>query len=361
MSIWTNWDPLEEVIVGNCPDASNPSWNLDPRAKILFDEILKETKEDLDNLSSLLTSLNVKVFRPKIINHEQEISLGNFKVTNATYPIVPRDQYLVHGNTIFQTYTSMPDRYVDSTSYYEIFKHLYDEGYNWISQPPPILWNFEEQSKWFNEPEIYSKKYKELILWHAATMFKCGDALITNNLGPGTQLGLEWMRRNTDVEIIKNNGTVVDNWGHIDHGFYMTDDETVFCMNKDWVPQRLRHLNLIPINKLYNEPYFDYQGYMEKYKNSKGRLTVEWLEGWIQEWKGFSQQCVFESNNLVVDSKNIIFSIEQPQVFELMARMGINAHVCKIRHGLFWEAGIHCLTLDIKRKGSKRRIVNNIP
>jgi hypothetical protein len=216
--------------------------------------------------------------------------------------------------------------------------------------------NDKSLAKWFNEPDIYGVKYKESLLWHVATMFKCGDALITNNLGPGTQLGLEWMRRNTDVRIVPNDGTVVDNWGHIDHGFYMTDDETVFCMTKEWVPQGLRHLNLIPIKELYNEPYFDYQGYMERYKNSKGRFTVEWLEGWVQEWKGFSQQCVFESNNLVVDSKNIIFSIEQPQVFELMAKMGINAHVCKMRHGLFWEAGIHCLTLDIKRKGERRSI-----
>lgn len=360
MSIWTNWDPLEEVIVGNCPVASNPSWLLDPKARLFFDEILKETKEDLDKLSDLLKNLGVKVFRPEIIEHDQEISLGNFKIRNATYPIVPRDQYLVHGQTIFQTYTSMPDRYVDSMSYNKIFTDLYDRGYNWISQPPPTLWNFQDNSKWFNDPSIYHKKYKDSILWHTATMFKCGDALITNNLGPGTQKGLEWMRKNTEIQIVNNDHTIVDNWGHIDHGFYMSDDETVFCMNKDWVPKVLRHLNLIPIKELYREPYFDYQGYMERYKTSQGKLTVEWLESWMQEWKGFSQQCVFESNNLVVDSKNIIFSIEQPQVFELMDKMGIKAHVCKIRHGLFWEAGIHCLTLDVKRRGEKRRIIKNI-
>jgi hypothetical protein len=55
--------------------------------------------------------------------------------------------------------------------------------------------------------------------------------------------------------------------------------------------------------------------------------------------------------------KNIIFSIDQPKVFELMATMGIQAHVCKMRHGLFWEAGVHCLTLDIKRRGNKRSVI----
>ena len=73
MSVWTNWDPLEEVIVGNCPSKSNENWNLEPRARELFDEILFETKEDLDNLANTLTSLGVKVFRPTITNFDQEI------------------------------------------------------------------------------------------------------------------------------------------------------------------------------------------------------------------------------------------------------------------------------------------------
>ena len=359
MSVWTNWDPLEEVIVGNCPSKSSANWNLEPRARELFDEILFETKEDLDNLANKLTSLGVKIFRPAITNFDQVINQGDFIIRNPTFPIVPRDQYLVYGDTVYQTYTSMPDRYLDSVNYYEIFLHLFDEGHNWISQPPPVLQNFNDNKKWFIEgPQIYHEQYKNSILWHTATMFKCGDALITNNLGPGSKLGLEWMQRNTNANIINNNNTIVDNWGHIDHGFYMSDDDTVFCLNKRWVPEVLRNKNMIELELLTPKPAFDYQLFMEEWKTSKGKLTVEWLEGWISEWKGYSQEIAFESNNLIVDSKNIIFSIEQPKVFDLMSSMGITPHVCKMRHGMFWEAGIHCLTLDIKRKGFNRTVIS---
>jgi hypothetical protein len=58
-----------------------------------------------------------------------------------------------------------------------------------------------------------------------------------------------------------------------------------------------------------------------------------------------------------VDPNNIIFTNSQPKLFKLLDSLGINSHVCPIRHGAFWEAGIHCLTLDIKRKGENRRIV----
>ena len=358
MSVWTNWDPLEEVIVGDCPQQSDSSWNLDNRARELFDEILFETKEDLDNLASTLEGLDVKVFRPRITEFQQVINQGDFLIRNATFPIVPRDQYLVHGETVYQTYTSMPDRYLDSVNYYEIFSRLFKEGHNWISQPPPILQNLNENKKWFLEgAQIYHEQYKDSVLWHTATMFKCGDALITNNLGPGSQLGLEWMRRNSDAHIINNDNTVVDNWGHIDHGFYMNDDDTVFCLNKRWVPEVLKNKNVIELDTLIPQPAFDYQKFMNEWRDNKGRLTVEWLESWTSEWKGYSQEIAFESNNLVVDPKNIIFSIDQPKVFELMATMGITAHVCKMRHGLFWEAGVHCLTLDIKRRGNKRSVI----
>jgi len=41
----------------------------------------------------------------------------------------------------------------------------------------------------------------------------------------------------------------------------------------------------------------------------------------------------------------------------MLSKIGITCHVASIRHALFWEAGIHCLTLDLKRRGNKRSIV----
>jgi glycine amidinotransferase len=159
MSIWTNWDPLEEVIVGNCYTSMPEHWNLDIETRTLLNTILRETKEDLDNLESLLVNLGVIVHRPVPNQFPEEVKLLNFSILRATNPIVPRDQYLVYGNTIYQTYTSMPDRYLDSYNYYEIFKDLYDRGYNWLSQPPPIIKNLSKNEKWYVDgPTIYGEQ-----------------------------------------------------------------------------------------------------------------------------------------------------------------------------------------------------------
>jgi hypothetical protein len=230
INAYNSWDPLEEVIVGDCPSKSSENWNLEPRARELFDEILSETKEDLDNLANKLTSLGVKVFRPAITNFDQVINQGDFIIRNPTFPIVPRDQYLVYGDTVYQTYTSMPDRYLDSVNYYDIFLHLFNEGHNWISQPPPVLQNFNDNKKWFIEgQQIYHEQYKNSVLWHTATMFKCGDKLITNTKGPGNNLGLNWMKRNLPADTIIDVGnTHQQGFGHIDHGWFMTNDDLVF-------------------------------------------------------------------------------------------------------------------------------------
>jgi glycine amidinotransferase len=356
MSIYTNWDPLEEVIVGNCVTESNAAWNLQATTKLLFDRILRETKEDLDNLADYLTKLNVKVLRPDPSLFPEEIDFSGFKIRNPTQPIVPRDQYFVYDKTIYQTYTSMPDRYVDSYSYYNIFRNLFNQGYNWLSQPPPMIKNFPVDSKWYTVgEEIYSKELADKMLWHTATMYKCGDTLITNTKGPGSQLGLEWMKRNIDAKIINNNNNYTKNFGHIDHGFYMIDDETVICLDEDWLPESLKNKKIINLKGLYLS--FDYEKFTASTNNGTDKLTTEWLDKWFTEWKGYAQKVAFEANVLVVDSKNIIFSTTQPAVFKLLNSHGINCHVCEIRHGLFWEAGIHCLTLDIKRNGQKRKIV----
>lgn len=349
--IWTNWDPLEEVIVGDSYQPGDLDWVIDPAIKNEFNTILRETKEDLDNLAVVLTNLGVKVHRPLVTKYTNTIDLGNFKIKNPTSPIVPRDQYFAYGNTVFQTYTSMPDRYLDSTNFYHIFRDLYNQGYNWISQPPPILKDLSGIEHWWSENQPYNTLLEDQILWHTATMFKCGDAVIVNRLGPGSQLGLDWMMKN-----MSNTKFIFQEiWGHIDHGFFMTDDETVWCFNESWVPECLQNKKIHSVGHLVE--LFDFPKFGNDFSYHK-KLSIEWIQQWLTEWKGYDQAVSFDTNVLVVDSKNVIFSSSQPRLFEYMAKHGITCHVANQRNGMFWEAGVHCLTLDIKRTGNQRTIVD---
>jgi hypothetical protein len=354
--IWTEWDPLEKIIIGRSYIPGDIDWAIDESIRDSFNIILEETNQDLDNLSKFLTDRNVEVFRPTVSVYNNVVNHSNFKISLPTAPIIPRDQYLVYGNTVYQTYTSMPDRYQDSINYYSIFQQLFDNGANWISQPPPVLTNLDHTKNWWEDGGSIYNNYSDRMLWHTATMFKCGDTLITNTAGPGTSRGLAWMQRNLpNANIIDNRHTRMENWGHIDHGWFMTDDDTVFCKSKRWVPVSLRNKTIIEIGK-YITP-FKFQEYVGDFSNTAGKFSPEWINKYLNQWKGYMQETHFDTNVLVLDSKNILFANEQPKLFKFIEGLGINCHVALQRHGMFWDAGIHCLTLDIQRKGLKRSII----
>lgn len=354
--IFTEWDSLTEIIVGDSYQPGDLDWAIEGSARKLFNRILNETKEDLDNLADYLSKMGIKVYRPKVTKYQSGISFPDFSIKIPTAPIVPRDQYIVYGNTIYQTYTSMPDRYLDSINYNHIFVELFNEGYNWISQPPPVLETLSETEKWWTDGYSQYQKLNNQMLWHTATMFKAGDAILTNPKGPGNQLGLKWMKRNLDARIVHNNSSAMNGWGHIDHGFFMTDDDKVFTLGKSWLPNCLSNKECINIENLVVS--FPFRNFISDFTETEGKYSKDWLEKWLTEWKGYTQEVCFDTNVLVISPTDIMFSNEQPKLFKLLESMGINCHVCKQRHGFFWEAGIHCLTLDIKRIGTKRKIIN---
>ena len=352
MSVWTNWDPLEEVIVGDCYAPGDLNWSIPTELQPAFNHVLEETKQDLNNLATLLQDLGVVVHRPRLYNYQQPINMSTFRVDIPMAPIVPRDQYLVYGNTIFQTYTSMTDRLFDGRSYYDIFRTLFVNGLNWISQPMPNLWPMTDSKKWMDNHQdfgrmVYHKLYARHVLWHTATMFKCGEHLITNTQGPGSKLGLSWMKKNLAADtIVSADSDALQNWGHIDHGFFMTDDDTVFCVDRSFVPQALLDKTIHEIKSYFPQ-------------EKKQRVVVN-FEHLLDESKGYEQVVSFNTNVLVVDSQNVIFSDHHAILFDYLASLSVKCHVSPLRHRSFWAAGIHCVTLDIKRRGNKRRIINEV-
>ncbi len=155
MAIWTEWDKLTDVIVGDCHSPGSFDKLLPPgKTTDNFNLILEETKEDLVALTDKLKSYGCTVRRPDTIP-PVHTTLSSFDIKMPNSPMVPRDQYLVINETIYQTYTSLTDRYFDGHSFYNCFNDL---GYNWIAQPSPQLADLDPTTKWWNGgKQIYQK------------------------------------------------------------------------------------------------------------------------------------------------------------------------------------------------------------
>lgn len=355
--IYTEFDPLQEVIVGDCYAPGDMDQFLPAENVASFNRILEETKQDLEDLSSFLKASKIQVHRPEVIKYDHLIAMPNFKIQMPICPIVPRDQYLIVGKQIIQTYTSYTDRYFDSLSYTKIFNQLFQQGYNWISQPLPMLVDAEIDDNWYISDSIYKERLADQLLWHTASVFKAGDTLIYNGKGPGTQLGLEWLKRNlTEYTYVENTGdTVFKNYGHIDHGFLLIDDDTVIHAGIEWVPLALRNKKLIDVKNYVGKVVVD--NYIKDYTATAGKYSNAWLEKYLANWRGYTQEICFDLNVLILDSKNILFGKHLPELFQYLKTFNINCHVVPQRHEVYWEGGTHCCTLDVKRKGIKRKII----
>jgi hypothetical protein len=69
-----------------------------------------------------------------------------------------------------------------------------------------------------------------------------------------------------------------------------------------------------------------------------------------QTWIGDYTETFFEVNCLVLDEKNVMVLGEHDAIFRRMEEYGITAHSVPFRTRTFWDGGMHCLTLDIRRQ-----------
>ena len=353
--IYTEYDPLQSVIVGDTYAPGDVDHLLHKGNTSQFNKILEETKQDLDALSDFLKRGNVEVMRPHIHNYDS-VKMPQFDVQLPIAPVVPRDALMVMGKNIIQTYTSYTDRYFDAISYYPIFEKMFKEGYRWISQPAPMLINLNTKDDWFVNDRTYKDTLHDRVLWHTATMYKAGDAFIVNHEGPGSKTGLEWCKRELpEFAFYPNTGTRFNGFGHIDHGFIMIDDDTVIHAGMDWVPQCLHNKELIDVSDCLPELKMD--RYVQDYAEAQNKMDVAWLDKYLENWRGYSQEVCFDLNVLIIDRNNIVFARHIPKLFEKLKSLHIDCHVVEQRHYLFWDGGIHCSTLDVKRKGVKRKII----
>ena len=81
---------------------------------------------------------------------------------------------------------------------------------------------------------------------------------------------------------------------------------------------------------------------------------LEFLNTWFSSLMGYAEETYFDVNCLVVDENNVIFSSYNRDIFNKLEK-GINPIVCRWRHRLFWDGGIHCITLDLRREGRREK------
>lgn len=340
--VWScnDWDPLEEVVIGNplrarfpTPDVSTrlaefPDRSLEEIPTGPFpDWIIEEAEEDLNEFASAMRKLGVTVKQPETWPHEAEFSTVNWK-SRGYYNYCPRDILLVIGDQIIETPCVIRSRAQETFSYRAMLIDYLRSGAKWYSAPQPMLLDslfevdLEKPSPRNDEPAF-----------DAANVLRLGRDLIYLVSATGNEFGGQWLQTILGdafrVHFLKD----VYYGSHIDSTFAALRPGLVLCnpvrINDETLPDILKKWEVI-----YSPP-------ME----NQERLDADYLEKSIgSAW--------IDMNVFSISPDLVVVDSDQTELIKLIEKKGIDVLPLKLRHSRMMGGGFHCATLDIRRNGT---------
>ncbi len=343
--VWScnEWDPLQEVIVGNPLRARFPTPDPSTRLAEFPDrpveqiptgpfprQIIEETEEDLDAFIAVLEARGVTVRRPDTWPHEARFSTIHWQ-SEGYYNYCPRDILLVIGDHIIETPNVIRSRAQESFSYRELLLEYLRSGARWYSAPRPMLLD----SLFDVDPERPTPRNDEPA-FDAANVLRLGRDLIYLVSGTGNELGGQWLQTILGDEFRIHFLKDVYYGSHIDSTLVALRPGLMLCnparINNDTLPDVLKQWEII-----YSPP-------MEtSIKRDADYQSKSIGSAWI------------DMNLFSISPELVVVDSDQVALIRLLEKHGVDVVPLKLRHARMMGGGFHCVTLDIRRAGTLQR------
>lgn len=350
------WDPLEEVIVGTLEGAVIPAWEpgfsgfvpaeirsqlKENKNKLVLNngitlysgtpipELLRfAAQSELDNLAAVLEREGVKVQRPTPIDFSKSITTHRWSISNQINCSQPRDVLLVVGDLIIETPMGLRARYFEHCCYKDLCKEYFRQGCRWISAPRPELaddiYVMDHCPGEDNDEPRYAIRNHEP-LFDAASITRCGKDLFVIKDSCCNSMGIEWLQRHLEGYRIHEVKIVEARTLHI--------DTTIVPMAPGKVMINLKRVPKIP----------------EIFR------TWDILEA-PEPCSPPDHPFLMSSNNLhmnilMLDEKRVVVSEHEEAMIASLKKWGFKPIPVPFLYHYTMGGGIHCATLDIRRKG----------
>jgi N-dimethylarginine dimethylaminohydrolase len=343
--VWScnEWDPLEEVIVGNPLQARYPTADPSTRLAEFPDRpledipqgpfpqrVIEETEEDLDAFIAVLTTRGVTVRRPETWPHEARFSTIHWE-SQGYYNYCPRDILLVIGDQIIETPSVIRSRALETFSYRALMVDYLKSGARWYGAPRPMLLD-----SLFDVDLSRPTPRNHEPAFDAANVLRLGQDLVYLVSSTGNELGGEWLQtmlgETFRVHFLKD----VYFGSHIDSTFAALRPGLVLCN-----PARVKQENLPEILKqwdvLYSPPMENTERYDADYLARS--IGSDWID----------------MNLFSIDPDLVVVDRDQTALIRLLEGHGLDVVPLKLRHSKLMGGGFHCVTLDIRRRGTLQR------
>jgi N-dimethylarginine dimethylaminohydrolase len=338
VNVHNEWDPLEEMIVGVPDFAQVPLPGPDLYAVEYHEHhdspeqipsgryeerVIEETREDLEVLVQTLKDLGVVVRRPAVTDHSETFGAPGW-TSDGEFNYCPRDVLLAIGDTIIETPMPLRSRFFEPYAYKHLLLEYFESGASWISAPKPRLadgtWNLPGQGPALADIEP---------LFDAANVVRAGRDILYLVSCSGNRMGGRWLQRALGSEYRVHLLEGIYDGTHIDTTVTLLGPGKVLLnparINPDKLPEVFKGWDV-----LWTPEMID--------------TGTTWPYARASIWSGM--------NFFMVNPGLAVVNQEQLPLIRLLEKNGIEAVTVPLRHCRTLSGGLHCVTLDVRRKGT---------
>ncbi|OHU90623.1 MULTISPECIES: hypothetical protein [Pseudoalteromonas] len=349
---FTEWDPLEEVLLGDPLGAMKPGEmavfdavvppeyehvldNIFPNGSRCYpSDLIDAARKEVTELRAILEGEGVKVHVAQPIDFTQPLKTPDWHVPNQFCSSNPRDSLLLIGDLIVESPMADRSRYFETFAYRDVLKELNERGARWISAPKPRLSDKSFVNDLKRDADGRPTQWlttEEEILFDAADFMKFGKDILVSRSHTTNEAGIKWVR-----QILGADFTVHE--VETKNAFAMHIDDTIMPLDEGrlvYSPDYFDPAALPDIFKTWE--MFEAPEVIYSAKNRLGRLS-----GWLN------------INMLSLDEKRIIVESNQEHTIKFLKKLGMQPILCEFENYFPFVGSFHCASLDIKRRGQLR-------
>jgi glycine amidinotransferase len=349
VNCYNEWDPLEEVIVGNLEGQVVNQWEpafaaMIPETRVaaveeyhrrnagqpFTEEQLAPARIELEEFVRILEAEGIKVVRPDPIDNTIPYTTPDFYSPSGFGQYNPRDVMTVIGDEIIEAPMSWQSRYFEFRAYRTLVKDYFARGARWTQAPRPFLGPelFKENHKRGKDWEWVTTEHEPV--WDAADLVRCGRDIFFQRGHTANLTGIEWLRRHLGSEYRIHTMEFMDDRAvHIDATFQPLAPGKLL-LNPDRPPKHLPPMFEAAGWEIRECPRTTYPRDLATFR------SFEWLV----------------MNVLMLDEKRIVVEKQEEAFIRFLKDWGFEPIPVAYRNCYKHGGSFHCSTLDIKRRGT---------
>jgi len=349
-AVYQHWDPLEVCVVGKAYPPEFYSWIKDIDTRKKFEQVALETEEDFQKLIKLLVQFDVEVLRPTIPDTFENCMVDNIWVPP---PVTPRDYFIqIHDKCWVPV---VPNA---------------NHAHNAFKKQKQKTWaqfQLHDQKKHNRKLDFYKDIFKKCNVkpTDCSYISGCFVSRLGNDLFFATQsIYDDWtaIQKNVNELFPNTNNHIVDAQGHGDAVYCPVAPGLIISIANEDYKDSFPNWEVVHLPESHYAAHKMFQASMKLNAGKwyipgfdENPLITETVDSYMNDWIGEVSETVFGVNILIINPTNVVLAEYNKQAVDALTRHGITAHISPFRHKYFWDAGIHCVTNDLSRRGSCQR------